>query len=81
MRSVETAECGNCGVWKLRSVETAECGNCGVWKLRSVGNAAEQFNFPFQFQAENITTSISFGKTVWKTNVSKLSKTRCTIAF
>ena len=25
MRSVENAECGKCGVWKMRSVENAEC--------------------------------------------------------
>ena len=36
MRSVENAECGKCGVWKMRSVENAECGKCGVWKMRSV---------------------------------------------
>ena len=39
MRSVENAECGKCGVWKMRSVENAECGKCGVWKMRSVENA------------------------------------------
>ena len=39
MRSVENAECGKCGVWKVRSVENAECGKCGVWKMRSVENA------------------------------------------
>ena len=27
MRSAE------CGVWKMRSVENAECGKCGVWKV------------------------------------------------
>ena len=32
MRSVESAECGKCGVWKMRSVENAECGKCGVLK-------------------------------------------------
>ena len=26
MRSVESAECRKCGVWKMRSVENAECG-------------------------------------------------------
>jgi len=26
MWSVENAECGKCGVWKMRSVENAECG-------------------------------------------------------
>ena len=30
MRSVENAECGKCGVWKMRSVENAECRKCGV---------------------------------------------------
>ena len=25
MWSVENAECGKCGVWKMRSVENAEC--------------------------------------------------------
>ena len=30
VRSVENAECGKCGVWKMRSVENAECGKCGV---------------------------------------------------
>ena len=25
MRSVENAECGKYGVWKMRSVENAEC--------------------------------------------------------
>jgi len=39
MRSVENAECGKRGVWKMRSVENAECGKCGVWKMRSVENA------------------------------------------
>ena len=38
VRSVENAECGKCGVWKMRSVENAECGKCGVWKMRSVEN-------------------------------------------
>ena len=52
MRSVENAECGKCGVWKMRSVENAECGKCGVWKMRSVENAecgkcVENFSFPF----------------------------------
>ena len=32
MRSVEYAECGICGVWKMRSVENAECGKCRVLK-------------------------------------------------
>ena len=32
MRSVDNAECGKCGVWKMRSVENAECGKCGVLK-------------------------------------------------
>ena len=36
MRSVENAERGKCGVWKVRSVENEECGKCGVWKMRSV---------------------------------------------
>ena len=39
MRSVENAECGKCGGWKMQSVENAECGKCGVWKVRSVENA------------------------------------------
>ena len=39
VRSVENAECGKCGVWKMRSVENEECGKCGVWKMRSVENA------------------------------------------
>ena len=26
MRSVESAECGKCGVWKVQSVENEECG-------------------------------------------------------
>ena len=30
VRSVENAECRNCGVWKMRSVENAECGKRGV---------------------------------------------------
>ena len=30
MRSVENAECRECGVWKMRCVENAECGKCGV---------------------------------------------------
>ena len=38
MRSVENEECGKCGVWKMQSVENAECGKCGVWKMRSVEN-------------------------------------------
>jgi len=36
MRSVENAECGKYGVWKMRSVENTECGKCGVWKMWSV---------------------------------------------
>ena len=32
MRSVENAECGKRGVWKMRSVENAECGKRGVLK-------------------------------------------------
>ena len=28
VRSVENAECGKCGVWKMRSVENEECGKC-----------------------------------------------------
>ena len=41
---VRSAECRNCGVWKMSSVENAECRNaecrkCGVWKMRSVENA------------------------------------------
>ena len=39
MQGVENAECGKCRVWKMRSVENAECGKCGVWKMRSVENA------------------------------------------
>ena len=39
VRSVENAECGKCGVWKMQSVENEECGKCGVWKMRSVENA------------------------------------------
>ena len=39
MRSVEIAECGKCGVWKMGSVENEECGKRGVWKMRSVENA------------------------------------------
>ena len=30
MRSVENAECRECGVWKTRSVENAECGKRSV---------------------------------------------------
>ena len=39
MRSMENAECGKCGVWKMWSVENAEYGKCGVWKMRSMENA------------------------------------------
>ena len=39
MRSMESAEYGKCGVWKMRSVENAEYGKCGVWKMRSMENA------------------------------------------
>ena len=39
VRSVENAEYGKCGVWKMRSVENAEYGKCGVWKMRSMENA------------------------------------------
>lgn len=39
--SVESVECGKCGVWKVRSVESAECGKCGVWKMRSVENSED----------------------------------------
>ena len=67
MRSVENAECGKCGVWKMRSVENAECGKCGVWKMRSVENAS-LFHFKFSFPC---------GKTVWNNwNVNKLIKKR-----
>jgi len=41
MWSVENAECGKCGVWRVRSVEGAECGGCGVWRMRSVENEKE----------------------------------------
>ena len=34
VRSVENAECGKRGVWKMRSVENVECGKCGVWKIK-----------------------------------------------
>ena len=44
MRSVENAECGKCGVWKVRSVENEGCEKCGVWKMRGVENV-EHFNF------------------------------------
>ena len=27
MRSIQNAECGKCGVWKMQSVENVECGN------------------------------------------------------
>ena len=27
----------------MRSVENAECGKCGVWKMRSVEKKASQF--------------------------------------
>ena len=30
MRSVEIAEYGRCGVWKMRSMENTKCGKCGV---------------------------------------------------
>ena len=58
MRSVENAEGGKCGVWKMRSVENAECGKCGVWKMRSVENAecgkcVENFSFPIN---KNLTS-------------------------
>ena len=54
VRSVENAESGKCGVWKMWSVENAGCGKCGVWKMRSVENAGcgkyvENSNFPFHF--------------------------------
>ena len=43
MGSVDYAECGKCGVWKMRSIENEEleneeCRKCGVWKMRSVEN-------------------------------------------
>ena len=38
VRSVENAECGKCGVWKMWSVENEECGKRGVWRMRSVEN-------------------------------------------
>ena len=40
MRSVENAECGKCGVWKMRSVENAECGKNALFSIFHV-------NFPF----------------------------------
>ena len=42
VRSMENAECGKCGVWKMWSVENEECGKCGVWKTRSVENKSLQ---------------------------------------
>ena len=33
VQSVESVECGKCGVWKMRSVENEKCGKCGVWKM------------------------------------------------
>ena len=34
MQSVENAERGKYGVWKMWGVENAECRKCGVWKIR-----------------------------------------------
>ena len=31
MRSVENAECGKRGVWKMRSVENEECGKFSLY--------------------------------------------------
>ena len=39
MRSVENAECGKLGVWKMPSVENAGCGKF-----------VENFSFPFQYE-------------------------------
>ena len=33
MGSMESAECGKYGVWKMRSMENAECGKCGVSRV------------------------------------------------
>ena len=51
MRSVENAECGKCGVWKMRGVENEECGKCGVWKMRSVEQIS-LFHINFRRNAE-----------------------------
>ena len=82
MRSVENAECGKCGVWKMQSVENAECGvwkmrsvdyaECGVWKMRSVENA--------ECGKCGVWKMKSVENAEW--NVNKLiKKMRCIIAF
>ena len=64
MKSVENAECGKCGVWKMRSVKNVECGKCEVWKMRSVvnvecGKCVQNFNFPFFFQFnKNVSSTL-----------------------
>ena len=40
MSSVESAECGKCGVWKMQRVENAEC-------KKIVPFSMSHFNFPF----------------------------------
>ena len=79
VRSVENAECGKWGVWKMRSVENAECGKWGVWKVRSVENASI-FHFKMR-SVENASIfhfnfSFPCGKTLWNWNVNKLIKKR-----
>ena len=31
--SVDYAECGKCGVWKMWRVENVACGKCGMRKM------------------------------------------------
>ena len=65
MRSVENAECGKRGVWKMRSVESAEC--------RKFQFQFSIFNFPFQFQF-----SISISREMRKNSVLTIKNKQTT---
>ena len=43
--SVEKAECGKCGLWKVRSVENAECGKCRTSQFQYEINKSNSFIF------------------------------------
>ena len=56
MRSVESAECRKCGVWKMRCVENEECGKCGVLKKKSI----------FHFSFISLMSVKNEARVIWK---------------
>ena len=86
MRSVENAECGKCGVWKMWGVENAGCGKCGVWKMRGVENVGcgkcrvWKMRRKFQFSV-SLSHSNADKQCVSNKKINKNKKKRCIIAF